>query len=271
MRRRDGTTIEWGPPKPSGTSAPDIAYPFPMTEHVSHLVTELAGLDQPELRKRLGAVIDQLTISERFELLHQLRVYHHPESWSGAASTLRETAVLRRALPSLVAELGIERLLDIPCGDFHWMQHVQLTAEYIGADIVPEIVAFNRDRYGAPRRSFLMLDATADTLPTADLILCRDLLIHLSLADCWAALSRFVGSGSRYLLTNHFVERARNPEIVTGDFRPINLERPPFNFPPPLRIIREESDLGSGSFRDRSMALWRLSDLAERIGQERAT
>lgn len=257
--------------KPCGAPVPDTTFPLPMTDHVSQLVAELSALSQSELRDRLAAVIDQLSISERFELLHKLGVYHHPESWSGAASTLNETAALRRALPSLIEELDIELILDIPCGDFHWMQHVDLAAQYVGADIVPEIVAFDRDTYAAPGRSFLELDATADALPTADLILCRDLLIHLSLADCWAALTRFVESGSRFLLTNHFADRAHNPEIVTGDFRPINLERPPFSFPSPLRILSEESELDSGSFRDRAMALWRLSDLAKRINHERAT
>jgi len=33
-----------------------------------------------------------------------------------------------------------------------------------------------------------------------------------------------------------------NTEIVSGDFRPVNLCSPPFLFPPPLQVINEASD-----------------------------
>jgi hypothetical protein len=238
-----------------------------MTDEVRNLVRELAGLQPPELHERLRIKVAHLSLSDRFELLHQLGIYHHPESVSGAAATLEETAVLRQALPRLMAREGVATVLDVPCGDFHWMQQVAIDADYTGADVVPEIVAENQLRYGGERRRFVRLDVTRDTLPTVDLIICRDLLIHLSIRDCWAALTNFVASGSRLLLTSHFDRRETNPEIVSGDFRPVNLCRPPFNFPPPIETINESSALGNGAFADRSMALWRLADIAPAIAK----
>jgi hypothetical protein len=76
-------------------------------------------------------VVQDLSLPERFDLLHRLRIYHHPESVSGAAATLGETAVLRDALPQVFAALRVKTLLDIPCGDFHWMQLVD-------SDVDPE-------------------------------------------------------------------------------------------------------------------------------------
>jgi SAM-dependent methyltransferase len=209
-----------------------------------------------------------LTLAERFELLHRLGVYHHPETFSGFASTLEETAALRAALPGLVAAHAVGSVLDIPCGDFHWLRQVTLEVDYTGADIVPELVEANQRRHGGAHRRFVVLDATRDPLPEVDLILCRDLLIHLSLADGWAALRNFHRSGSRWLLTNHFAGREENPDILSGDFRPIHLCRPPFRFPPPEAVIAERSQLAGGAFADRSMALWRLADLGPALARE---
>lgn len=238
-----------------------------MPDRISKFAEELAGLQSTEFYDRLRVTVEGLSLTERFDLLHRLGVYHHPESVSGAAATLDETAALRAALPRLIEQRQVLTVLDIPCGDFHWMQHVAAGIDYTGADVVPELVNENQKRHGGSKRRFVVLDATRDPLPTVDLILCRDLLIHLSTRDCRAALANFVSSGSRFLLTSHFDDRSNNSDIVSGDFRPINLCRAPFHFPPPLEIINENSALGDGAFRDRSMALWRLADLAEIISR----
>jgi hypothetical protein len=238
-----------------------------MAHDMSQLAQELGEVPQAELHDRLRVVVERLSLQERFDLLHRLGIYHHPDSVSGAAATLQETASLRAALPRLIEKRSVRSVLDIPCGDFHWMQHVALDVDYTGADIVREIVVENQKHYGGNRRRFVVLDATRDALPGADLILCRDLLIHLSTRDCRAALANFLASGSRFLLTSHFEKRTSNPDIVSGDFRPINLCRPPFDFPQPLEVINERSGLDGDEFSDRSMALWRLAEVAEVIRQ----
>jgi len=52
---------------------------------------------------------------------------------------------------------------------------------------------------------------------------------------------------------NTFIDREENRDIVNGDWRPINLERAPFNLP---RIIDERCLAGSGAFRDKRLGLW---------------
>ena len=74
-------------------------------------------------------------------------------------------------------------------------------------------------------------------LPAADLVLCRDLLIHLSLRDVFQVLAAVVASGAGWLLTSHFAARDGNPEIESGDFRPVNLCREPFNLTEPQEVI----------------------------------
>lgn len=160
------------------------------------------------------------------------------ESASGLGSTMVETEAIRGYLPDLLRRLGVRTLLDIPCGDFHWMRTVDLELDrYIGADIVPELVASLQERYGSDRREFRVLDATSDPLPMADAILSRHCLIHLSNRRATAALDNFRRSGARWLLTTSFTDCERNVDIETGSFRPINLQLAPFNLPRPVESL----------------------------------
>ncbi len=225
---------------------------------------DFAGLSRAESIAKLRSVADSLSLSQRFVLLHELGICKGQESQSGDASSLDETRALRRSLPALLERHDVRKILDIPCGDMHWMRHVDLDGiDYVGADIVPRIVDANRRRLTGPRREFQILDATRDALPEVDLVLCRDLFIHLSLGELTRTLANFVASGSRLLLTSHFTSCVENVDISSGDFRPVNLCRPPFDLPPPIDVINEDSMLCDGDFRDRSMALWRLSDLVQ--------
>src|ERR1700690_4609194 len=58
------------------------------------------------------------------------------ESISGPGSNLRVTEEIRKAIPELIADLGVRSILDIPCGDFNWMSRLDLGVDYTGADIV---------------------------------------------------------------------------------------------------------------------------------------
>jgi hypothetical protein len=120
-----------------------------------------------------------------FRAIWICNVWGDAESRSGTGSNLRETAVLRKRLARLLEHLAVRRVLDVPCGDFHWMKEVQFPAGlvYEGGDIVEQIVNTNHNRYGGATRSFRTMDLLRDPLPAADLILCRDCLVHFSFID----------------------------------------------------------------------------------------
>jgi len=184
------------------------------------------------------------------------------ESVSGPGSSLTRTAKLRRELPGLLQEIGVRTLLDAPCGDFNWMKDTRLDLEqYIGADIIPDLIARNSELYGNDETQFLLLDLTRDELPRADVILCRDCLIHFSYRHIAAAIKNFKRTGSTYLLTNSYPAWGRNENIRTGDFRPLNLTLPPFNFPPPISQIHEKVPEDEARFFGKILGLWKLSDL----------
>jgi hypothetical protein len=153
-------------------------------------------------------------------------------------------------------------MLDAPCGDFNWMKETVVTLEqYIGVDIIPQLIARNQSLYGNERTRFVLLDLTRDELPRVDVILCRDCFIHFSDRHITAALRNFKRSGSTYLLTNTYREWRQNENIRTGEFRYLNLRLPPFNFPPPVRQLDEKSPEEQAQFFGKMLGLWKLADL----------
>lgn len=211
------------------------------------------------------------TAREVFTRAYELNIWNHPESRSGEGSTLANTVVIRQQLPHVLQKYQVTSLLDLPCGDFNWMRHVDLgSVRYTGADIVSPLIAANREQYGTADRVFLEVDLTSDPLPAVDLMLCRDCLIHLSFRDINKFLRNLHDSGILYLLTNTYPERETNTDILTGQFRPVNLEKAPFSFPQPLWTAYEgcspDSSEEERRFSDKTLALWAVGDLPRGCG-----
>lgn len=184
------------------------------------------------------------------------------EMISGPGSDLIQTAVISREIPALIKELEVQTMLDAPCGDFYWMQRLELKVKtYIGIDVVRELVERHTRNHANASRRFMCRDITKDNLPCVDLIFSRDALVHLSSEDGLAAIANFKASGSQYLLMTTFPETTVNEDIVTGEWRPINFQRPPFNLPPPLKLINEHCTEDGGKHADKSLGLWKLADI----------
>lgn len=191
-----------------------------------------------------------------FSEIYHKNLWKDPESVSGRGSTLARAATIMARLPPLLEELRAETLLDAPCGDFNWMRHTDLgRVRYIGGDVVPDLIERNRRLYGGGGRTFLVLDVTKSRLPRADVILCRDCLIHLSFARIRSAVANFKRSGATYLACTTHTSVRENTDCPDGGWRSVNLELPPFNFPRPLKLIVEDEELG------KCLGVWRLGEL----------
>lgn len=171
---------------------------------------------------------------------------------------------MRESIPRVLGELGVESVLDAPCGDFTWMREIDLgNISYVGADIVEEVIRKNAISFSRNNRSFVVADIVTDELPKADIVLCRDCFVHLSNKDIVRALRNFRRSGSTYLLTTTFHRAKWNDDLVSGrGWRPVNLNIPPFDFPPPLQLLIEECTELDGEYCDKGLGLWKLADIA---------
>jgi hypothetical protein len=196
-----------------------------------------------------------------FTQIHDNNGWNGKESVSGTGSDLTQTRRIVELLPRLFAKYGVRTMLDIPCGDFFWLSKVDLRGvNYTGADIVEELVLKNKQHETADR-TFAKLNLLSDRLPTVDLVFVRDCLVHFSFADIFEALRTMTSSGSTYLLTTTFLRRDVNADIATGDWRPLNLRRAPFNLPCPLEILEEGCTEFKGMFADKALGLWHLADI----------
>jgi methyltransferase family protein len=183
------------------------------------------------------------------------------ESASGTGSDLTQTSQIVAALPALFAEYRIHSMLDIPCGDFHWMRSVDLGGvSYVGADIVRDQIAQNQ-QYATDGITFRQLNLLEDPLPRVDLVFCRDCLVHFSFEDIFRALRNIATSGSRVFLTTTFPGRSSNVPIATGEWQPLNLEQGPFWLPRPITLITEGCSEVDGAYADKALGLWKVSEL----------
>jgi hypothetical protein len=103
-------------------------------------------------------------------------------------------------------------------------------------------------------------------LPKADIIICRDCLVHFSFNDVFSALRNICRNESTYFLSTTFSKHKRNSNIYTGSWRPINLVVPPFSLPDPILLIKEGcTDDGAA---DKSLALWKIEDIAKGLNDK---
>jgi hypothetical protein len=142
---------------------------------------------------------------------------------------------LRKNLPVIFAQFSISSIFDAPCGDLNWMKDFLKASDvfYIGGDIVPDIIQNNKKSYSNKKIKFVKFDITSDNFPAVDLWLCRHVLFHLSNDDILKALTKFCESNIKYILTTSCITSPDhvNTDIVTGDWRLLNLQLHPFNFP----------------------------------------
>ncbi|MEL6798791.1 MAG: class I SAM-dependent methyltransferase [Pseudomonadota bacterium] len=194
----------------------------------------------------------------------------HPRS--GPGSTLRRTRRLRRALPGLFRDYGVRTFLDVPCGDWNWMQAVDLSGvDYIGGDISGEVIDTVQHTFAGPGRRFQRIDLANDPLPRADMIMVRECLIHLTDPVRWQVLENIARSDISYLLLTIDLVDENLPLDRDGDHQNFNPMLAPFHFPTPVAVIPETADdldlavLGAADAgpwkRARAMGLWSAAQI----------
>lgn len=215
---------------------------------IPNFLTAAADINHEQLNKLL------------FTTIYERNSWGSPESKSGEGSSLKKTMNVRSWLPVIFEKLKIKTMLDAPCGDFNWMQHVNLSSleSYIGLDIVAPLIEQNMTHHKSTQKMFFCVDIINSPLPKVDLILCRDCMQHLLDTDVFKLLSNIKKSGSKYVLMSNYFDITENKDIdapySTARITYRNLTLPPFNLPKPIIYFEEEFD-------HKSMALWQIDQL----------
>jgi hypothetical protein len=205
---------------------------------------------------------DMSSTSDVFATIAANLVWGGGETICGPGSTLRETEKLRRELPELLTKLGIRTIVDAPCGDRNWIRKLEyIFDKYVGIDIVPKILNRIEQTFLPINYSVQLGNLITDTLPKVDAVFCRDCLGHLTNGQISRALRNFKDSGVKYLLTTTFPDHTNNPDVEQGDWRPVNLQAPPFGLPMPIDILHEREHDADDPCCDKAIGVWRLEDI----------
>jgi len=154
------------------------------------------------------------------------------ESLSGPGSSYAATIQARSFIQETLNDqrYGIKTVFDAPCGDWNWMQHVDLSnVRYVGLDIVDTIIKENKKKHGHRNNViFHTGDITTFDIGIIDLFICRDFMFHVSFETSLKILTRYK---YRYLIAPSWSNTVNVYDFKGYHYehREINLEMPPFN------------------------------------------
>jgi hypothetical protein len=165
----------------------------------------------------------------------RLSANNMPNGVGSIEMAVRDT---KRELPILMEKWSLESVSDVGCGDATWIMD-SLDGQgitYHGYDFMGALITSNKSSFGADKFTELNALDTA-SFPTRDLILCRDVMIHMGAWDVVRMLELFKDSGSKYLLTTTYPNEVSNPEVISPQiyrgggcgYVMWNLEAAPFN------------------------------------------
>lgn len=162
--------------------------------------------------------------------------------YSGSGSLPENSTDYENFVAKYIIDNKIKSFVDIGCGDFQVAKRIleQLPSDidYLGIDASSLVVARNEKLFKTDKRNFKCLDAVNQSIPSGDLVLCREVLQHLSNQDILKILPKFE-QFKFCLLTNtiHINPSHRNADIGSGTTTRATLEsglwmnEPPFNLP----------------------------------------
>lgn len=136
-----------------------------------------------------------------------------------------------RFLENFMRRHNIRRVLDWGCGDWQFSKHVAWgDVLYVGVDVVPGLVARLDAEYATKMRAFVLPDnLIVDlTMSVTDLIICKDVFMHLPDADVQKLLTRFARA-PHALITNNRQTHGANTDGELGGYRALDLRLPPFS------------------------------------------
>jgi SAM-dependent methyltransferase len=177
----------------------------------------------------------KMTPKETFSEIYRRGLW---SSGSGTGSGEKFSKEYCDLVSQFARERGVKRVVDVGCGDFRVGRLIAAAGfEYIGIDVVPELIERHQSQFGGGRISFLCLDATTERPPAADLCLIRQVLQHLSNVEIASMLDN-CSHYTQTLVTEHLPvgrdvipnkDKPHGPDTRVSDHSGVFLDEPPFS------------------------------------------
>ena len=130
-------------------------------------------------------------------------------------------------LQAFFKENGIKSVVDCGCGDWQFSRNIDFTdIDYKGFDVANFVIERNLAAFARENVNFFLYDGDFRALPSADLLICKDVLQHLpnaKIQDFISILDRFKFA----LITNDIADEV-NADIAAGNYRALDLRKEPF-------------------------------------------
>ena len=167
------------------------------------------------------------------------------------------------SLSSFIKNYKINSFLDMPCGDFLWMNELlkkNNIMNYLGIDIVDEIIKKNKKKYENEKIKFSTFDIiNFHTDEKFELVFMRDFFIHINNADIKKVLSNIQKMNIDYFAFENY-DISKNEDVITGRHRKVNLKLDPFNLGDPIFFFKDYE-------KDKYIYFYEKNSLINKINQ----
>ncbi len=165
---------------------------------------------------------------ERFEEIYATNEWTYG---SGEGSLPIHTKDYVAMLQKFLRKHQIKTVVDLGCGDWQFSQLIDWEGiDYQGFDIVRSVVEKDQSTYSTNNIKFHLYSGDPKELPSADLLIAKDVLQHWS----YKSIDGFLPLLKKYkysLITNCVNPKGVtiNTDIPDGNYRFLDMRQPPFN------------------------------------------
>ena len=166
---------------------------------------------------------------------------HVSVSGHGSNINTDQFYMLKDNFIKIIKDYKISSILDMPCGDFLWIKRIieNKDIDYLGVDIVEELIINNKKKYQSKNINFQTCDIIDfKTNKYFDLIIIRDLFIHIKNNDIIKILDNLKLMNVKYIALNTYSDIINN-DVVVGQHRKVNLLKEPFNLDKPIHFFQD--------------------------------
>ncbi len=197
----------------------------------------------------------------------ELRVFdeiyqtHFWGNGSGSGSSPDATLPYREFLTRYLRDNRIRSVVDLGCGDWQFSRLIDWSGiRYHGFDAAKRVVLSNLEEFSNENVTFSVMESY-EAIPTAELLIIKDVLQHLSNQEINRIVQELIPRFDRTLVTNcvppirsfFHLSSMFNQDILTGDFRFVDLRRPPFNCEAEMLL---EWEINHRNLKDTFKAPW---------------
>jgi hypothetical protein len=208
-----------------------------------------------------GGIDMSENISSIFHKIYQNDLW---TNGSGPGSFAKLNFELFEFIDKIRKKEDLTSLTDLGCGDFQLFKKFSFDEgfSYRGYDIVNSIIDENKRHFSNDFTEFFNMPTDLAHLPESELILIKDVLIHLDNENSMQIIDHSLRKSKFVLFVNNMTngEVDYNADISIGKFRPVDVSLPPFC----LDVI-ERVEYSSQWAYDPNFPLWLAKIMGKKV------